>query len=560
MAEKILNLLEDIQKGISPSYLGKFSKINNVDIDSVPGVIFAKNQLSSYPAKFSASLENITVNAFTGSTTILLVDSGTNNVDNLFVGQAIKFSTTGTLPEEINTTTVYYVSDINYASDTIKIASKIKDAIDETNLITISNSGSGTHSVVPQYMREIKHYINGATYGKYALDASQQVWYKLSDGWTLITGNESGLGQGMAIWKGYLMVMCASEINVYGPLSAVGDTATWTNSIMAITSSSEHPSFVGQDGKLYIGCGTYLASLTEDTTFDPSSDVTYTLNTSALVVPTDIEFIDELSNTLLVASNKVIYPWDGISPSYDSPIFLNDELKAMRVYNNLLWFIDEEAVIWACNGSSVAKQGKLSQSDYTTKLSITNKIGIIDAKLYFGAYSLSALDIDSSGVYSFNPATGVIFQEYKSQSGQTANSRADCYDGTFTFYDAELATKYTASIQEVADIVGKYATTSFETCFLQVGTKRKPTTFKEYEFVLVKELSTSLAVTLKYRLNLTDSWTTIGSVSFASDGAVHSQIIDNSAVLADQIQFRIELTSRGTGFSTTPFLKAIYVR
>jgi len=563
MANKEINLLEDIQKGISPSYMGQFSKINNLDIDSVPGIIQAKYQLSSYPSAFEDVLEGmVAIGVYDGDDKIAFNDLGTNKVANLFDTQAVTFTTTDTLPDPLAVDTIYYLTNIDYTGKTVQVATTIQNAIDGTQ-IDLTDSGTGTHTLVPNYMKEIKHYVTHDSYGDYAIDKDNVVWYKsTSSNWTVIGGNESGSGIGMNIWKGYLFVMRATEMNVYGPLSAVGDTAAWNNSFAGtLTSNAVHPSIVAQDDMLYIGCGTDIASLQEDTTFDPANTDTYTLSTSALDIPNKALFLEELAGQLMIGTEKMIYSWDFVSPSFNYPITLNEKTRSMKVYNNLLYFIDYDNVIWATNGSSVAMQGKLPQSDYDDKLVLTDKIGINDSKLYFGAYSLSATDTESSGVYSFNPSTGVIYQEYKSQSGETVNVRVDCYDeGVFTFYEPDLDTEYEASIQEDNETAGRYTTTFFETGLKQVGSKRKPANLAQFEIVLAKELSSSLAVDLEYRYNLTDSWTSLGSISFTNEGAVYSGVIDNSEITTDQIQFKGKLTSRGTGFDTTPKLKAIYVR
>jgi len=568
MAKKEINLLEDIQKGISPSYMGNFSKVYDLDIDSIPGVVSAKQQLTSYPANFTSYLDSmVAIGVTAGDDTINFNDLGTNVVANLFEGQAVTFTTTDTLPDPLAVDTIYYITNINYTLTRVQVATTIQNAIDGTQ-IDLTDSGTGTHTLVPNYMKEIKHYVTHDSYGDYAIDKDNVVWYKsTSSNWTVIGGNESGAGYGLNIWKGYLFVMRAAEMNVYGPLSAVGDTAAWTNTGFAITSSTNHPSLVAQDFDLYIGCGKDLAYITEDTTFDPANTDTFTLGTSVLNtdLPNDILFLEELSDRMLIGTEKIIYPWDEISPLWDAPIILNEKTRSMKVYNNLLYFIDYDNIIWATNGSGVAMQGKLPQSDYDDKLELTDRIGINDSKLYFGAYSQDETQTESSGVYSFNPNDGVILKEFSSQSGETANVRVDCYDeGVYTFYEPALGTAYEASIQEDNETVGRYATTFFETGLYQVGTKRKPTNLSQFEIVLTEELSTALGITIKYRYNLSDSWTTLGNsddqFSFTNDGATYSKVVDDSEITTDQIQFRVELTSRGTGFDTTPKLKAIYVR
>ena len=93
---------------------------------------------------------------------------------------------------------------------------------------------------------------------------------------------------------------------------------------------------------------------------------------------------------------------------------------------------------------------------------------------------------------------------------------------------------------------------------MTVGTKYQPATFRFFEIHLGKELASGEAITLYYRVNQTDSYTSIGSVSYTNDGAVHSKIIENSSVSGDQIQFKVVITCGNTA-TTGPELKAIYI-
>ena len=128
MADKILNLLEDIQKGISPSYLGAFNKIVDLDTDSVKGAVLANYRLVTDDQRtvggtnFTTRLENITISGFTdGDDYINLSGAGTNTVANLFIGQAITLSTTGTLAAPLTAGTVYYICQI--LSNSIRVMS-----------------------------------------------------------------------------------------------------------------------------------------------------------------------------------------------------------------------------------------------------------------------------------------------------------------------------------------------------------------------------------------------------------------------------------------------------
>ena len=117
----------------------------------------------------------------------------------------------------------------------------------------------------------------------YGLDADGKV-YKSSDSgatWALMTGFTSGgHGNGLAIWKNYLIVARDAFLDVCGDGTATGITnANWTNSWKAIDSDLLwHPMLVSKnDNKLYGGAGKYVFSLDEATApFVPATAASYT--------------------------------------------------------------------------------------------------------------------------------------------------------------------------------------------------------------------------------------------------------------------------------------------
>ena len=117
----------------------------------------------------------------------------------------------------------------------------------------------------------------------YALDNGGKVYKSLNNGttWALMTGFTSGgHGNGLAIFKNYLIVARDAFLDVCGDGSATGITnANWTNAWQSIDSDLLwHPMLIStNDNKLYGGAGKYVYSLDENTgeTFDPGTLATY---------------------------------------------------------------------------------------------------------------------------------------------------------------------------------------------------------------------------------------------------------------------------------------------
>jgi len=97
----------------------------------------------------------------------------------------------------------------------------------------------------------------------------------------------------------------------------------------------------------------------------------------------------------------------------------------------------------------------------------------------------------------------------------------------------------------------------FESPIYQVGTPLQPRQFTELEFQLAKELATGEGIQIKYRVNLTDSFTTIGTYTYTSLGAVtsHNAVADIPA--CEFIQVRVELNGTAT---TTPQFKYLTLK
>ena len=97
----------------------------------------------------------------------------------------------------------------------------------------------------------------------------------------------------------------------------------------------------------------------------------------------------------------------------------------------------------------------------------------------------------------------------------------------------------------------------FESPLYVVGTPLNKRSFTELEFQLAKELATDEGIRISYRVNLTDTFTTIGTYTYATLGAVtsHHAIADIPAT--EMLQIKVALCGTAT---TTPQLKQIILR
>jgi hypothetical protein len=199
----------------------------------------------------------------------------------------------------------------------------------------------------------VRHPITTAEI--YALGNTGNVYKSADSGatWALMTGfTAGGHGNGMIIWKNYLLVARDAYIDVCGDGTATGiANGAWSNSWQAIDSDVLwHPMLVSKnDNKVYGGAGKYVFSLEELTTFAPGTGSTFTWTQQALDLPPAyrIKCIEELGNNLILGTWQGtnlydmrvadIFPWDRSSVSFGQPTTIDDYgVHAMKNEGNFI--------------------------------------------------------------------------------------------------------------------------------------------------------------------------------------------------------------------------------
>lgn len=122
----------------------------------------------------------------------------------------------------------------------------------------------------------IKWSVKDPISGKdYAIDENGQVYrrdnFGSSTDWLELTMSTqaNASGNGLAIWKDYLIVARDSKIDTYGPLNNQATAATWNAGAASLTEVLDwHPILASEDDKLYIGNKNSIVRWTESGTFD----------------------------------------------------------------------------------------------------------------------------------------------------------------------------------------------------------------------------------------------------------------------------------------------------
>ena len=256
----------------------------------------------------------------------------------------------------------------------------------------------------------------------YALDSAGKVYRSGDSGatWALMTGfTAGGHGNGLAIWKNYLIVARDAFLDVCGDGTATGITnAGWTNGWKAIDSDVLwHPMLTSKnDSKLYGGAGRFVFSLDELTTFVPATGATFTWTQQALDLPTNyrIKCIEELGNNLMLGTWQGtniydiriadIFPWDRSSVSFGQPVILDDYgVHAMKnTGNSLVVLSGTSGTARRCDGSNAYVIGQLpvdlSGGKYLEFY--PGSLCEYKNKTFFGIGNGGTTVIDGMGVYS----------------------------------------------------------------------------------------------------------------------------------------------------------------
>lgn len=594
MADKRLNILEGIEKGISPSYLGGFNKITEIDLESVPGAVIPEFRLrTEYP--YDVTMAATTFTAATSD----LCTAGTTILGSWQDGQSVLLTTTDTLPAGLAINTIYYV--MITGSTTFKLADTLAH-LKAGTAVDITDTGTGTHTITPIVMEApVTILKNGSD--RYALDYHNgAIWLNSSgygDTWVKIKG-KTGVFYNIAIWKNYLLAFGpANQVEVWGGLDDLdtADWKTWDGADGGIYvplfahGGGRFPNVVMSNQTLYIGDDYDIASLSETAgdTFDPTDHTSYTWNNSALDLPKNevASCLAEYNYQLAIGTGRgsnydaKIYFWDTVSPSYDNVLYAeNSWIYNMLSFGGILYFVCSDqthrtdGVIYATNGSTIKKAFRIPRPSTGTQQIKTSYPYTIEKRSMVEWNNGILVGVGGkygAGIYWINTDIGAVTQRFIEASGNEGSAT-----DTINFYAIlpeennltvgvypELAASQVYKIETLnnttASVPYRINTNSyFETGLITVGTKYQPTTYRFFEIQLGKELASGEAVILYYRVNLTDSYTSIGSVSYTNDGAVHSKIIENSSVSGDQIQFKCIITCGNTA-TTGPEIKAIYI-
>ncbi len=421
----------------------------------------------------------------------------------------------------------------------------------------------------------------------YAVDSNGSVYNSSNSGdtWAELS-DRGGAGQGLAVWKDYLFVAEGGTVDVYGPLSG---SPSWSNDWQSFSENDSdwEPMLVSKlDGNLYIGTGRYVASLSEDSgqNFAPGSASTYTYTASHLTLPEDyrVKCLAEQGNNLMIGTwmgsniydNKIadIFPWDGSSTTYYDPVQINENgVNAMlNIGGNLYVLAGTEGKIYKSNGVQAWPIAQIPEA-------ISDIRGGKYLEPYPGAimnfkgrpfFAINSQDVDGMGVYSLmETANGNILNCEHVISTETTGGTNPLIIGALLGiardqFVAGWRDNATYGIDRSSQTSYAYTTDYtgfFDSPIYQVGTYTNGRKYDTLELTLGKELAASEGVQLSYRVNETDSFTTIGTYTTAEIGTGQSSFRTDEINIPECQQIQIRVALLGTSTTTPEFKQAVFL-
>lgn len=529
--------------------------IKLADIESFPGAIKATKTPAS---RFAYKTTVTTTFTAVAATDVCTAAVSLNSVN--FTYSPVTFTTTGTLPAGLATSTTYFL--IYISATTFYVATSWANA-DTSTRIDITDAGTGTHTINPVVVGTINHIIRDPRSLYYFLhDSNGRVWHTRGGNYAfLLTGNTltNSAGNGLLIsafsstTATYLFVFrnaLVDVINVFGDTAL--NTPTWTSGWQTLNSAANsnntHAGLNGQDQILYYCDDRYVGSIKEASgaTFDPATGSTYVFTQDALDLPPYelAQCMEELGVNLLTGGNvwNKIYPWDRISDSFGVPLEVGERaVRQMKNIGGIIYiFAGYRGNIYITQGTFVKHFKKIP--DFATNNSSTLQSNIITwggvgARLGALIFGMSVQTTGNSGIYLLYPDGRLIMDNYPLTGSGQVNS---FYTSTDEYYSFGFA----AGADYIDTVLYSNLETIVQSQFFRVGTKTQPATYNTLE-AQISRPATSGQARISYRTSLSASFTTL--TTFSSDSATTSFKADIGLIDIENIQIQIEMNDGASG-------------
>lgn len=513
----------------------------------------------------------------TVNTTIIMyqmyVTSGTfSGYQGFSSGQAVQFSTTGSLPTGLSIGTTYYLlSNVDLSGVTrFTVSTSVGGSF-----IPFTDTGSGTitMSFLPASVPPIENTtVTNITWGTSGTGSTS---FTLSSVWQGATGQYNFVDS-----KGNQMLSTftynSNSVSLLSP-AVVQDATNATYQVNILNpSTTVYRAYVSKaDGNLYFTNGRYMGRIlaeNQNTSFIPGIPATYTVDygTFSVLDPNDsILDMTDLLSTMIIAGQNKIYTWDYVSPSTTSPVPIGEPIsRIINLLNNVYVFAGQKGNIYTSNGSYAQVLAKIP--DYIA--------GVIDPVWTYGGVMthrgkiyFQAMAKDTSGNYILSGifsaivspsvlgevASGIVMEAQNSfglvpSTGATGAGilidNEPSSNGQDSYYSAWSNGASTGGIDYNDTSLWQNFEPTIETDIIPIGTFLDKKTPMQVQFKLDRPMVSGDQIRIYGRGSLSDAYTLIGTVT---DTVLGANLPSNLSQL-QWLQFKVQMKCASSGSSFIP--------
>lgn len=479
--------------------------------------------------------------------------------------------------------------------------------------IQITGAGSGTNTYSTVVMGVPKNIVslyqsppspplvyysqNNSTFMQ---DDNGRVWFQSNNGglFAPVLGNYTdhintspGSGNGLTLWTGsdsniWLFACWGSRVDIlnvtsflinfpttFPPWTVNNTNFTFTNT----TFSTPHNACVSvQDNRIYFTDGQVVTSFIEIATkvFSPTDATTYSFGTAVtLLKGTYAGSIAELSTNLIVGdySSNRLFIWDRNSTNYNAVWrCAEDGIFNMININNTLYILaGNKGVIYSTQGYTINEFKKIPE--YLTGGSVVwGGLSKINGHLLVGISGIDAvLTRYNSGVYKIYLHTlqkGTLVCDNTASDGLTTTYITALWSISSDTYFMGTCPASGSYLTGGMDYVSPNnfrctdGSSYIETQLLSVSDVQETRNFQLIGLELGRTLATGESVTVTWRETPKESYTSLATFSFSSDGAIVNDYKPASISDINALQLKIAISSNSSTITQTPRLKTIVVQ
>lgn len=442
-------------------------------------------------------------------------------------GVAVQFTTTGTLPTGISTSTTYYLRKIN--ASTFKVHPTYDDARDNTNGISLTSDGTGTHTAERITLKEVVKIQNN-----YIIDIDGNFWKTDVNHLILeLISKGNGDGVGLEVYSGYVYLFRDAVIDRWEILTETLDS-NWQNDAGGV-------SLVDKENIMYIANGSTIRS------YDGS---TYNATALDIINSEEITCISEIGQYLSIGTDdNKIYLWDKSFTTFETPLDLPGIPKMLIPFGNLNYIILDNGDIYYTNGTTAVQilefpKHILNRPDNPRFILSPNAYRVENNSILIGFGSTT--NTTPIGIYEFNVNTKefklayttssfISFDEANEIKFTAIQNKGDFYSAWSSDYLGGGGEDY--NTVDFLSSTKRYEKSIIYSPFYRVGTKRTPRTLRHFDILLGNPLINGQYVSLYYRETLNGNWLSIGTFNELNK---FSHTLDKS-ITVENLQLKLEI-------------------